>query len=450
MIEFFKKILLSFGINWSILYVSFSRIFQALGGLITIFLIATFMSKEDQGFYYTFASVLAIQVFFELGLGGIITQFVAHEMSQISIIDYKEIEGSPENISRLSSLMHFSLKWYSIFAGMLFICLIIVGFIFFSKFGSNYTTVKWEIPWILISFGTSLNLLISPWMAVLQGMNKVKEMARIALIQQLVVMVITWLSLIMGAKLYIAAINSMFGFIVLLFLYNRSPYPELLILIYKRKIKERISYKREIFPYQWKIALSWISGYMIFQLFNPVTFAFCGAVSAGQMGMTLTALNAIFALILSWTTTKIPLWSMFIANNDYLNLNNSLKKAISNSTIIGVICILLFIAFLILAGALKLSILNRFLPLWLCALLSVTILFNNIINSWATYLRCHKKEPFLIQAIIVGFLCAISIYISAKYFGVNAVVIGYTSIVVFVSMPISYYIFITKKKAYHG
>ena len=34
-------------------------------------------------------------------------------------------------------------------------------------------------------------------------------------------------------------------------------------------------------------------GYFIFQLFNPVLFATEGAVVAGQMGMTLAALNGI-------------------------------------------------------------------------------------------------------------------------------------------------------------
>jgi len=69
---------------------------------------------------------------------------------------------------------------------------------------------------------------------------------------------------------------------------------------------------------------------------------------------------------------------------------------------------------------------------------------------WATYLRCHKKEPFLIQAIVIGILTASSTILTAKYIGIEGVVIGYVSIVIFASLPISYYIFITKKKLYHG
>jgi len=33
-----------------------------------------------------------------------------------------------------------------------------------------------------------------------------------------------------------------------------------------------VDYKNEIFPLQWRIGLSWISGYFIFQLINPLLF----------------------------------------------------------------------------------------------------------------------------------------------------------------------------------
>jgi len=450
MLKTIKDILSKFGVDRAIFYTSLSRITQAIGGIVTMFLIATFMTKEEQGFYYTFASVLAIQIFFELGLGGIIIQFVAHEMVNLSFKSSTKIEGKAENLSRLSSLMHFCFKWYALFACMLFVSLLLVGYYFFSKFGSNSPLVNWKMPWIIIAFGGSLNLLISPWMAVLQGMNKVKEMARLALIQQIFVIGITWLSLILGAKLYIAAINSMTGFAFLLILYSRTAYPRLLLNLYKQKINVKISYIHEIFPYQWRVALSWISGYFIFQLFNPVIFAFNGAIAAGQMGMTLVALNSILSLALSWTSTKIPMWSTFIASNDYIKLDRSLHKVLRDSTIVSVSCIILFLVFLAIIEQFQLSLTNRFLPLWLCLVLSLTIPLNNIINAWATYLRCHKKEPFLMQAIIIGLLCGISTILTAKYIGVAGVVVGYTSTVIFASVPLSYFIFINKKKLYHA
>jgi O-antigen/teichoic acid export membrane protein len=451
MILTLRNLLGKIGIDGPIFFTLVTRVFQGLGGFITIFLIAHFMSKEEQGYYYTFASVLAIQIFFELGFGGIIVQFVAHEMSNLTVSSTNFFAGNRKSLSRLSSLLKFCIKWYAVFAALLFLCLLGVGYYFFSTYGSAKTAVDWQIPWLIVSLFTSLNLLVSPLIAILQGMNKVKEVAKIAMYQQLVVMFITWLSLYFGAKLYVVAINSAVSFFLLLFFYYRTSYPQLLMHLYKEKISDKINYKTEIFPLQWKIAISWISGYFIFQLFNPVVFAYEGAVVAGQIGMTLTFLNAILQLVVSWTSTKVPLWAGFIAKREYDSLNQSYNKVVKDSTLMAILFISIFFALIIIINYLDLPLADRFLPFWLCVILFVSVPFNNIINIWASYLRCFKKEPFLLQALVVGLLSALSTILGGKLWGVDGIVIGYTLVVVLISLPLSYYIFVTKKVYYyHG
>ncbi|WP_431243073.1 hypothetical protein ACQ9BO_26135 [Flavobacterium sp. P21] len=108
--------------------------------------------------------------------------------------------------------------------------------------------------------------------------------------------------------------------------------------------KWNINYRLEIFPFQWKIALSWISGYFIFQLFNPVLFATEGAVVAGQMGMTLTVLNSIFSLAFSWISTKVPVFSSLIAQKNYKDLDALFDKTLLQSTALNILfLIVLFV-----------------------------------------------------------------------------------------------------------
>jgi O-antigen/teichoic acid export membrane protein len=71
------------GLDKTIVLNIFSRIIQGTSGLIILYFIARHLSKEEQGYYFTFSSILAIQVFFELGLTGIITQYVAHENAHL-------------------------------------------------------------------------------------------------------------------------------------------------------------------------------------------------------------------------------------------------------------------------------------------------------------------------------------------------------------------------------
>lgn len=206
---------------------------------------------------------------------------------------------------------------------------------------------------------------------------------------------------------------------------------------------------KEIFPFQWKIALSWISGYLIFQLFNPVLFATEGPKIAGQMGMTLVAINGISSISISWINTKVPLFAKLIAKKQFIELDNIFNKTTKQLSIINFILTLILICFIFLSGYFKLSIVEKFLDISLIIILGIASFFNQFVFAWAAYLRSHKKEPLLLNSIVLGILISISVLISAHYYGVTAVVISYSVITLFVGVPWTYYIFQNKKREWH-
>ena len=64
------------GVDKAILYTLLSRGLQISTALFTIFFIAKNLSADEQGFYYTFGSITALQVFFELGMTYIVTSLL--------------------------------------------------------------------------------------------------------------------------------------------------------------------------------------------------------------------------------------------------------------------------------------------------------------------------------------------------------------------------------------
>lgn len=447
-----KAFALKLGIDKSIFFTSLARVIQAIGGVVSILFVARYLTGIEQGFYYTFGSIVAIQVFFELGLNGIITQYVAHETAHLQWKTSTELIGEHKYLSRLSSLFHFCVKWYLCFAGILLVTLIVVGFIFFGKYGTD-VDVTWKLPWILLAVGTALNLLLAPVLAFIEGLGKVKEIAKLRLYQQCLSILVVWGGLILGAKLYVSGINWLVIILLVTSILFFSDFRRLLLNIWNVSLTETVNYRREIFPYQWKIALSWISGYFIFQLFNPVLFATEGAVVAGQMGMTLAALNGIQALSISWMTTKVPLYSGLIATKDYLQLDTIFSRTLKQSVFInGVLFVLMFIIvwavryWHIVIGGMDLG--NRFLPYVPMILMMIPLFINQFISSWATYLRCHKQEPFLINSICAGIACCFSTVLLGKWFGILGVTGGYCCITIAL-MPWGYWIYKTKKKEWH-
>lgn len=439
------------GIDGAIAFTSISRIIQAAGGIVSVVLVGTLLNGIEQGFYYTFASILAIQVFFELGLNGIITQYVAHEISNLRQVD-NHYEGNEANLSRVASLLHFTVKWFSALAIFVFFLLIGVGYVFFNYYYISNLVIDWPLPWVLLSLGTTLNFVLSPIMAFIEGLGKVKEIAKIRMFQQFAGLFLLWTGLAMGLKLYAGGISSIIGVFVLFFFIIRMFLP-ILKSIYYQKITVRVNYKTEIFPLQWKIALSWVGGYFIFQLFNPVLFAIEGPVVAGQMGMTLSILNAILALSFAWVSTKIPIFSGFIAQKKYIELDRLFMKTFIQSSIVNFCAmVVLFISIfclryynIILIGK---PFGDKFLPYLPLIFMMISFFLNHIIGSWAVYLRCHKKEPFLVHSLVYAGLSCVSTVILGKYYGVFGITIGYF-LIAFILCIWAYNIFLTCKKMWH-
>lgn len=448
------KIAQKIGMDGAIAYSSAARVFQAFAGVVSIFFIATFLTGEEQGFFYTFGSILAIQVFFELGFTGIMTQYVAHEVVHLQINDSYCYNGESRYKSRLAYLVRFCTKWYSVIAALFLIVVIIVGFVYFQKFGNTEVTVNWKGPWLLLTFSTAVKLFQSPFTAIFSGLGKVKEMNEVIFYQQLIIPSSQWILFACGVKLYVVGISSLLGVIVWGIYVWRKRLWKILNGLFKETITERVSYMKEIFPYQWKIALSWISGYFIFQLFNPVLFATEGAIVAGQMGMTLQVLNAIQAFAMSWESTKIPLYSGLIAMKEYRELdavfNKTLRQMMS-------VCLFLLLSMLIVVFFLKQTKISiggsvlgdRFLDYTPMVLMMIPIFVNQIVGAWADYLRCHKQEPFLLLSIVMGILCCTSTLLLGYKYGVIGITLGYCCLKLFISLPWSYHIYVTKKKEWH-
>ncbi len=447
--SFAKKI----GMDGAIAFSSGGRIIQAVAGVLSIIFIATFLTPEEQGFYYTFGSILGIQVFFELGMTTIITQFVAHESAHLRVTG-EGITGEQYYISRLGSLYRFCVKWYLIISVLLTLALVVVGVFYFRKYGDESVDVEWKLPWLLLVIGTALKLFQSPITSILMGIGKVKEISELTFYQQIAVPLVMWGGLALGLKLYVVGFSSLASVLVWFFYIILKGLGKYLKVITRVNVTDRVSYLTEIFPLQWKMAISWISGYFIFQLFNPVLFATDGPVVAGKMGMTLQVLSGISALSSAWMSTKVPLFSNLIELKQYQELDSVFNRTLHQMLGVIVVLLLVFLSGLLILQKIQLVVagivvserLLSFLP---ALLLSVTTVLQSVVSSWAVYLRCHMQEPYLVSSVVSGILCCLSTFICGNVWGLYGVVVGYF-IVVMIIFPWNLRIFKTKKLIWHN
>ena len=259
-----------------------------------------------------------------------------------------------------------------------------------------------------------------------------------------------WVGFIYDFKLYVLGISTIVNALIWFFFVAKMDLVRVMVDLMKETITERISYMKEIFPYQWKIALS---GFFIFQLFNPVLFATEGAVVAGQMGMTISVLNGIQALSMSWISTKVPLYSGLIAKQNYVLLDNLFNKTLKQQAFVslGLLTILFVGANFLSITQLKLGdnvLAERLLPIWPMFLMMVPLFSNQFVNAWATYLRCHKREPYLVLSIVGGVACSLSTFVLGNLFGLMGIVLGYCVITIILTFW-GYEIYHKCKKQWH-
>jgi hypothetical protein len=435
------KLVKSVGIDRAIAYTVLGKGFQVLTGPITLITIAHFLSPAAQGFYYTFSSVVSLQIFFELGLSFVILQFASHEKAGLNWTEQRTLEGNLLNKQRLSSLLRLCIKWYGIWF-----------------LGSNQSNIDihWQLPWILVVVSAGGMLLLDSLLSFLDGCGEIAKIARMRLFQSLLSSFCLWSAFLLNANLLAAAMPNIIGLIVVgtwLFRNYRHFFLDLIHFGAQGKNNTSqsasISWQKEIFPLQWKIALSWLSGYFIFYLFTPVLFSFYGAIIAGKMGMSLSITNAIVGLSISWISTKSSPFGSLISAKNYQELDKLFFPTLWQSVGVSILGGIVLLAGVLFLKQIDHPFSHRLVDILPLAILVLASVCNVYIYNLSVYLRAHKQEPFLNISIINGILTGISTYYLGREYGILGMTIGYLLINVFGAIIPGTLIFINKRKAWH-
>ena len=449
MIPLVLKIAQLFGIDRAVAYTLASRGWQIIAGLITIIFIGHYLSPIQQGFYYTFSSILALQVFFELGLTYVILQFASHEKARLEWTLLRTLDGSEPAKERLSQLLHLSLRWYGIAALLMIVFIIPTGFILFGKSPDAAHAGKWQFAWFWLVITTGSALFMSPVFAILEGCGLVADIARLRTTQDITAYLMFWLALFLGAGLLAVPVLQTIR-VVISFLWLLRHYRSFIGALTRPKDSTvPLSWWNEIWPMQWRIALSWISGFFIFNLFNPILFAYFGAAEAGKMGMSLSIAGALNLMSMTWVNTKIPMFGQLVALKKFAELDRlffgMLKFALVVSMAGG--SVLMLILSLLRKYHVPLS--ERVLDPIPFGLLLATAVVNVIVFSEAAYLRAYKEEPFLLNSLVGAIISALVCYVFGRSYGAIGMAYGYFGVTLLVGLTWATWVFRSKRKIWN-
>ncbi len=420
-----------------------TQAWTALSGPMTMLVISKKLSETEQGFYYTFSSVLALQVFVELGLVTVIIQMASHEWAFLQLGKDGAIVGRQSSFSRVACLLRFACKWYGLAAVLLIVGLNIGGWVFFSS--ATRIEVHWQSPWIALCSLAGVALMMSPFFSILEGCNQVSSVYTFRLLQGALSTLAVIGSIYIGLGLYALAISALVRLIagfIFIFWRHRNFFRQLL----SAQISDRVSWKDEVWPFQWRLAISWLSGYFIFSLFTPVMFYYHGAKVAGQMGMTLATVAVIESFAYALLSAKAPLFGSLIARKEFKELDSVFLRVLRLGVMSAIITsILLLVAVYVLQLTYP-RLADRLLSLPIIILFICSRLINVVINAMALYLRAHKSEPLMMISLGAAVLVGFSTWVLGSRYGPAGAAIGFLVITVAWSFPGCLYSFNIHRK----
>src|ERR1700686_3449201 len=387
------------GLDRAVGFTVLARFWGSAAGLVTLLLIARFLSPGEQGYYYTFGSLVAMQMIFRLGFSYVIRQLASHERARLSISSDYEITGDAIAHARLASVLQKSVRWYSVAAVLMAATLLPVGFHFFSTHQHAGPTVFWRLPWCFAALMAALNFQIDPFLSFLEGCGYVPEVARLRFVQSATGSLLAWTVLINHHGLF-APSMMLFGMASASLVWLTGKRKLLLGLLRHQVGTHRIRWNQEVWPFQWRIAVSWLSGYFLFWIFNPVLFAFRGPVEAGKMGMSLSLANAIQAIAVSWVSTKSAPFGTLIARKEYQRLDKTFFQALRQSFAVSLAGALVAWLGCIYLNLQHFSFAQRLLSPLPLGILLVYMIVTVTIAAEAYYLRAHKQEVLFINSLV--------------------------------------------------
>jgi hypothetical protein len=402
-------------------YAMTNRLWSSAGGLMTAALIAVFFNPELQGFYYTFASLLSLQTFVELGFGELIQQFVSHEWA---LTDSPDASVRRRAEDRLGALLRMSLGWYAHVSLLLLAGLGIGGSVYFRWFSPGTSGLSWSLAWWLATLATAAGVFLTPFFSFLEGANRIERTHGTRLAQSLASRVTGFAAIWSGAGIFTVSLTRASS-LVAGAVGTAGEGRELLRRFWRRGAEPRVSWREEIWPLQWKFALSWLSGYAVTSLFTPVLFAFHGPEVAGRMGMTAAAAAAITSAAFAATATKVPRLASFAARREFRAMDALFRRAALSSLALATFGALSFLLGIVAARALHLAIASRFLPPFEAALFLVAVVIQQLRFAMGSYLRAHKEEPFVVLAVFEGVLAIFCLTILGRSYGSLEMVSGF-------------------------
>ena len=378
-----------------------SRIIALAGAPVTLYLAATRLPPDEQGWYFVAINIVAFAQFCELGLGTIIVQFASHEWPRLRWSDHGGLEGDSSARESATALLFTATRW---FASAAFVLLLVAGIggvlIFGGALGGS--RLVFAVSWCGFVVLTALYLVAIPFICVSEGCGDLLAVQRMRAWQAAAILIALWTGIVLSGPLTAACLAAAVQLVVAVAwlvgrhrgLLRAPRRPPALLPDGAKQIVNR--YRAE----QVRSAQLWIALWVTPQLLAPVLLRMRGGDEAGRLGVTLAVATAPLTLAIAWLHGRYPSFGAMVAEGKTRDFDALARRAaVEAASVFVATCAVLTGAVLLLPLLLP-SFAMRFLPPVSLLALMAGNFGGLLLQAMAGWLRAFRDEG--IATPIVG------------------------------------------------
>lgn len=416
-----RQLLRVAGVDRAVGITLIGRMIALVSAPLTLIFQLRYLTGDEQGYYVTFAGIIGLIAFLELGLTQAIAVFAGHEMAELSWSNDGTLSGSAVAHGRLRWLLRLGSVWYAALSAILIVVLLPVGYWYYQTFGKG--DVHWRLPWILSVVVGSVNLLMFTPFAIFENAGMIAQVAMLRLQQNVAGNIVSWIVLASGGALLAApALNAAALLVSAITLWR-----------WRHKLNSirrgdpragTIHFWREIWPLQWRLGLGWLSGYATNFLVPLAVFAVLGSAVAGQFGLSMQLGWALQNLSLAWVTTQLPRFMSFVARQEWSALDSTFfhRMPVTLVVMLAGAAAAWFVIWQMNVYDLRYA--SRFVAPLPFAILMASTWVVTLQANLTFYIRAHKSEPLYLVILVQGIVLPIATWAVGRQFGVTGVALA--------------------------
>ena len=372
---------------------------RVVSGPLILILIPTYLTTIDQGHWYLFFSLTTIFTIADMGISQLVLQYTAQAARTVKY-ENGTITGDDDDKDTLSYIVTKTERHLRIYGNLILAIIFVIGiaFLFKNKYSDLYYIAAWTI-YVIAAYINFKNYYFSN---LIEGLHYIKLSQRMKLVSSVASTAITASLLASGFGIYALSVGMLTSSLILSLYYQITFIKP--IRAFAASHASTQNFELTAFDTLAKrYIVSFISGYLIFNAFVPLSNLVVSPEFSGKVGLSLAVAIAIFSLSNSFIQVKIPSINSHIASNQVDLARTIFTKSLAIGVLFYLVSAVTFVIIYVLVKHPAIDKLaSRMLPL--NALISLLACYGLqlFINSYATFVRAFNIEPFMTGSVMLA------------------------------------------------